>query len=96
MARETNDEARMRNDETNPNDQIVGRLCQPRPLSGFAEWSCYGPSNVDGQIGDQAKRERESQKPYKYFDLRHSFDIRHSDFVINKIRVYSCAFVVNH
>ena len=44
---------------------------------------------------DQAKREQESQKPYKYFDLRHSFDIRHSDFVINKIRVYSCAFVVN-
>ena len=31
MACETNDKARMMNDETNPNKQIVGRLCIPVP-----------------------------------------------------------------
>ena len=96
IARETNDEARMTNNETNPNQQIVGRLCPSRTFSGFAEWSLQAPSDIDRQAGDQANRSGRVKKNYKCFDLRHSFDIRHSDFVINKIRAYSCAFVVNH
>ena len=63
MARETNDEARMTNNETNPNEQIIGRLCHFRTLSGFAEWSWRTPSDVEGKTRDEAKRERASQNP---------------------------------
>jgi hypothetical protein len=95
MARETNDEARMTNNETNPNEQIVGRLCHPERFRD-SQNGAGRHRDIDGQAGSQARRERASEKPYKCFDLRHSFDIRHLDFVIKKIRVYSCAFVVNH
>ena len=75
MARETNDEARMTNNETNPNEQIIGRLCQFRTLSGFAEWRWRTPSDVDGQTGGEAKRERASQNPKMFrpstFGFRH-------------------------
>ena len=42
--------------------RVVGRLCQtPRR---FTEWSRRAPSDIDGQAGGRAKRERASQTPY--------------------------------
>ena len=84
-----NDEARMTNDETNPNDQIIGRLCKPQPLSGFAEWGLARTER------DRRANRRPSQAGTGESKTLQIFDIRHSDFVINKIRVYSCPFVVN-
>jgi octaprenyl-diphosphate synthase len=44
---------------------MVGRLCQPRMLSGFTEWGRPGPSDMDGQVERPSERERASQMPYK-------------------------------
>src|SRR5438874_8631076 len=42
--------------------RLVGRLCQtPRR---FTEWSRRAPSDIDGQPGGRANRERASQTPY--------------------------------
>jgi hypothetical protein len=42
---------------------IVGRLCQPRMISGLAEWSRGAASDIDGRVVRAKERERVSQTP---------------------------------
>jgi hypothetical protein len=42
---------------------MVGRLGQPRKLSGFTEWSRGDASDMDGQLVRARERERASQAP---------------------------------
>jgi hypothetical protein len=47
---------------------FVGRLCQPRMLSGFTEWNRGDASDMDGQVDRPSERERTSQTPHNTTD----------------------------
>ena len=85
MARETNDEARMTNNETNPNEQIIGPVLN---AFGVRRMELASTERRIGKTGDQTKRERASQKPKMFRPS--SFDIRISSLIkFVSIRVHS-------
>ena len=77
-----NDEIRMPNAESSPNDKIVGRLCQtPRR---FTEWSWRAPSDIDGQAGGQVSgSERVKRLTIILLLIPSTFHIRASSFFNN-------------
>jgi hypothetical protein len=52
----------MKKESTNLNEEK--RLCQPRTVSGFTEWSRGHACDIDGQPIWARERERTSQTPY--------------------------------
>src|SRR5437870_1414873 len=59
----------MSNDDRNPTNGMVARLCQPRVVSGFAERSGGDASDTDGKSEGRASRARASQTPYNHSAL---------------------------
>ncbi len=64
------------------NNEIVGRPCQSRKHSGFAEGTRRVPSNIDGQVGDRISQGANESNAPQLFVIRISFVIRHWLFVI--------------